>query len=294
MTPTLVSLPSKLLQAIADHIPSEPEVRCLAQSHPQLDSILTPYIRARKDRKERSNLLISAIQNSKPPQLCQLLLRDGADPEMRVRTEQGKTALHFAAETGQTVVARLLLLHKRSLLNIRDGIGRTPLMSAAEGGHGAVVRTLLSAQYGPADVTLRSCRNRSVLWYAANGGNVKIVQMLLDTGYLDHNAADNDGVTPFACATSEGHSLRGHAEVVKLLLATGRVQFDARDHQGMTPLMWAAKFQRTPVVELLLSTGQLQVDFDLSELRKGPRLFGPPKLDQSLVKLLDAYKKRDA
>ncbi|KAG2001058.1 hypothetical protein GB937_010542 [Aspergillus fischeri] len=369
MAPTLFSLPSKLLRIIANQVSSEHDLRALTQSHPRLNSILTPYIKARKDREERSKLLITAIKSSKPPQLCQLLLRDGADPK--------------------TVITRLLLAHKRSLVDIRDGIGRTPLMFAAEGGHEAVVRTLLSAKYGPAEVTLCSCKDRSALWYAATGGNAMIVRMLLDTGKLDPNTADDEGVTPFACAASEGHcevmqllllegvnpdcptdqgktplflaagngreeavkylltlsrdgqnclwgiavteaarkghagvvqlllavegvnpdavdrqhstplivaALQGHVEVVKLLLATGRVQLNARDSKGMTPFMWAAKFQRTPVVESLLSTGQVQVDFDLRELSKGTSLIKSrePRLDQSLVEVLDAYKRDNA
>ncbi|EAU37832.1 predicted protein [Aspergillus terreus NIH2624] len=292
MPPTLLSLPSKLLQAIADQVSFEHDLNALTQSHPRLDEILTPYIRARKDRQERSKLLIFAIKSSKPPQLSQLLLRDGADPTVRVEMEQGKTALHFAAETGQTVVARVLLAHQRSLLDIRDGIGQTPLMCAAKGGHEAVVRTLRSTKYGPADVALRDCKKRSALWYAAHGGNVTIVQMLLDTGKIDPKCADFDGLTPFACAAREGHSLYGHAEVVQLLLATGKVQLNARDRSGMTPLMWAAKCRRIPVVKLLLSTGQVQVDFDLRELRKGASLFGlREESDLPLLELLNAYKR---
>jgi ankyrin repeat protein len=63
-----------------------------------------------------------------------------------------------------------------------------------------LLRATAFCKVWPADVTLRSCKNRSVLWYAAKGANFKIVQTLLDTGKLDHNAADNDGVTPFAYA----------------------------------------------------------------------------------------------
>jgi ankyrin repeat protein len=80
--------------------------------------------------------------------------------------------------------------------------------------------------------------------------------------------------------------------VVQLLLATGKVQLNARDKSGMTPLMWAAKLQRTPVVKLLLSTGQVHVDFDLRELRKGTSIFGSrEEPDLSLLELLNAYKR---
>jgi ankyrin repeat protein len=267
MPPTLLSVPSKLLQAIADQVSFEHDLNALAQSHPRLEEILAPYIKARKDRQERSKFLIFAIKSSKPPQLCQLLLRDGADPTVRVEMEQGKTALHFAAETGQTVVARVLLAHQHSLLDIRDRIGRTPLMCAAEGGHEAVVRTLRSTKYGPADVTLRDCKNRSALWYAAYGGNVTIVQMLLDTGKLDPNSADSDGLTPFACAAREGD-----CEMMRLLLSEG-ADPDYRAHLGKTPLYLAAGNGREEAVQYLLALSREAAWILTQKLSMGKRRY---------------------
>ncbi|KAG2413225.1 hypothetical protein HFD88_002414 [Aspergillus terreus] len=296
MPPTLLSLPSKLLQAIADQVSFEHDLNALTQSHPRLDEILTPYIRARKDRQERSKLLIFAIKSSKPPQLSQLLLRDGADQTVRVEMEQGKTALHFAAETGQTVVARVLLAHQRSLLDIRDGIGRTPLMCAAKGGHEAVVRTLRSTKYGPADVALRDCKKRSALWYAAHGGNVTIVQMLLDTGKLDPNSADSDGLTPFAyCRTHIGKTPlylaagKRREKAVHYLLALsreGRVDPDSRTVFGETPLRAAAMGGHPGVVQQLLGVEGVNPD-PVDQLHRTPlivaALYGHAEVVQLLL-----------
>jgi ankyrin repeat protein len=164
--------------------------------------------------------------------------------------------------------------------------GRTPLFLAAGNGKEDAVGYLLALR---ADSDPKTVHRETPLLEATRRGHARVVHQLLAVEEVDPDAADGHQRTPLIAA-----ALRGHAEVVKLLLAAGRVQLHARDHQGMTPLMWAAKFEWTPVVELLLSTGQLQVDFGLSELRKGIGLFGPPKLDQFLIKLLDAYKKRDA
>jgi ankyrin repeat protein len=105
----------------------------------------------------------------------------------------------------------------------------------------------------PADVTLRSCKNRSVVWYAAKGANVKVVQTLLDTGKLDHNAADNDCMTPFACAASEGH-----CEVMRLLLSLEGVDPDCRMYQGRTPLFLAAGNGRRTLLGTYWISGWMQ------------------------------------
>lgn len=59
--------------------------------------------------------------------------------------------------------------------------------------------------------------------------------MLLDTGELDHNAADSNGVTPFACAAGEGH-----CDVMRFLLSLEGVDPDRRMYQRRTPLFLAA------------------------------------------------------
>lgn len=170
--------------------------------------------------------------------------------------------------------------------------GKTTLFLAAGNSREEAVKYLLAlSQEGRVDPDSKTVHGETPLRVAARKGHAGVVQQLLAVKGVNPDAADRDHSTPLIAA-----ALCGHLEVVKLLLETGRVQLNARDDKGMTPLMWAAKFQRTPVVELLLSTGQVQVDFDLSELRKliGKDIFGGPRrLDESLVKLLEAYKKFD-
>ena len=54
-----------------------------------------------------------------------------------------------------------------------------------------------------------------ILVYAANGGHVEIVRLLLDRG-VDPNGAGESGITPLV-----GAALKGAAPVVRLLLDAG-------------------------------------------------------------------------
>ncbi|KAK0652759.1 hypothetical protein B0T16DRAFT_347215, partial [Cercophora newfieldiana] len=51
-----------------------------------------------------------------------------------------------------------------------------------------------------------------------------------------------------------------HVAVVELLLGTGQVDIDSKDSSGRTPLSWAAGNGHVAVVELLLGTGQVDID----------------------------------
>jgi ankyrin repeat protein len=47
--------------------------------------------------------------------------------------------------------------------------------------------------------------------------------------------------------------MRGHEAVVKLLLETGKVEVDSKDKNGLTPLSWAAENGHEVIVKLLQS-----------------------------------------
>ncbi|RPA83226.1 ankyrin [Ascobolus immersus RN42] len=64
------------------------------------------------------------------------------------------------------------------MLRLCDGGGRTLLMLAAKLGHEELVRFLLSKGLDP---TLVDCRGRNAMHYAIMGGNVAVIQSLLDS-----------------------------------------------------------------------------------------------------------------
>jgi len=78
-------------------------------------------------------------------------LDEGEDINAK-RAEDGRTALHIAAERGHRKMVTLLL-NRGAYVNARDDEGDTPLHLAAAAGHDGVVRILLS---DGADATARN------------------------------------------------------------------------------------------------------------------------------------------
>ena len=91
--------------------------------------------------------------------------------------------------------------------------GRLPLTQAADAGDVVAVRALLSER--PADVNATEPDGATALHYAANRGNLEIVEALLAAG-ADAAAANRYGVTPVSLASRSGNAL-----VVERLLEAG-------------------------------------------------------------------------
>jgi len=166
------------------------------------------------------------------------LIHGGAD----ARKPQGpgrKTPLILAVETRQASLIAPLI-HAGASFDEADAGGTTPLLAAAAAGEEACVKALL-ASGARADVTDKL--GRTPLWLAANQGSLSAVRLLLPRSPV--NAADVDGVTPIAAASS-----RGLDNVVTALLATGA---DARiaSLAGNTSLHVAAAAGQASVVALL-------------------------------------------
>ena len=64
---------------------------------------------------------------------------------------------------------------------------------------------------------------RSILHYAAESGNLSLLDLLLQYNYLDINANTYGGLTPIMLAKG-----RGHAAIVCVLKAA-RAQYDSSD-----------------------------------------------------------------
>lgn len=93
------------------------------------------------------------------------------------RDDFGVTALHAAAQRGQTDVVAALAARPDVDINAKEHMGRTPLSVAAFQGHTAVVDVLL----GRADlaVNLVDRDRQTALWWAAAGQRLDTVRRLL-------------------------------------------------------------------------------------------------------------------
>ena len=139
------------------------------------------------------------------------LLRNGAD--VNAAQGDGMTALHWAAQKGDTELVAMLLSAGASVRATTRLGGYTPMHLASQAGHPRVVAALLAAG-SPADV--RTATGASPLMLAARSGSVDTATRLIENG-ADINAKESTyGQTVLMVAAG-----LNRAELVALLLARG-------------------------------------------------------------------------
>ena len=143
----------------------------------------------------------------------------------------GMTALHWAANRGDSALAHVLLTAHANVAAVTRIGALTPLHLAVQNASRSVARALLRAHANPRALTSDSV---SVLHYAALGGDSAIVVALIAAG-ADVNATEPTLLqTPLMLAAA-----RGRADAVRVLLAHGA---DAsRAGKVMDPMASAAQ-----------------------------------------------------
>ena len=139
------------------------------------------------------------------------LVAQGAD--VNIPQGDGMTALHWAADHGDSAMAAVLLkAHANVKATTRIG-NYTPLHIASRDASGTVVRELIAAG---ADVKAPTSTGATPLHLAAAGGSAMAVEALLEKG-ADPNARENDwGQTPLIFAAEHDR-----ADAITLLLKHG-------------------------------------------------------------------------
>ena len=216
--------------------------------------------------------LMEAANNNDPQNkvIVKLLLERGAN----VHASGNRALLNAAKEGGPEIVQ--LLLQKGADPNARnivkyagDSAADTALMYAVQGNFVKAVQLLLAAG---ADVRAVNESGQTVLMKAARvdaGNDVKthvaMLELLLKRG-VDVNARDKEGKTALMHAAYEWFTEAGgvfsHAEILRVLLAHG-AEVNAQNRQGDTALMTAiqhcritpAKAGNLEVVKILLEKG---------------------------------------
>jgi ankyrin repeat protein len=162
---------------------------------------------------------------------------------------EGRTALHYAASSGDIALVQLLL-NRGADIKTEDSNGITALHIAAKEGNMAVMQLLLN--HG-ADTEAKTNTGRTALHYATDNGNKAVVQLLLERG-ADVEPKDDDKRTAFHTAVEEGN-----AAVVQLLLNRG-ADVHARYQFGCSALHIAVFSGSEAVVQLLLDRGAIVKD----------------------------------
>ena len=212
-----------------------------SELHAQSDSLEiltdTSYFRNGEDDW---NLVESVIRDR--PANVLFLLKRGADPD--AAAEGGMTALMYAAEKGDTLLLKILVLNGANI-ELSRVEETTPLMVA-----------VLNQQFGAAHILLKKGANPnhrdryggSSLIYAAGLNDYSMADLLLFFGASDSlkDKAGNDAMMTAVCM--------GHLACADVLLQDG-MEPDSRDKKLNTPLMIAAQHGNMEMITLLLEYG---------------------------------------
>jgi ankyrin repeat protein len=168
--------------------------------------------------------------------IVQQLLRLGLDPN--TPTPEGDPALYVAVREPSPRVVQLLMRWPQIRLDQRNTTDETPLMMAALKGQTDVVRELIDRG---ADVNKTGW---TPLHYAATGGHVPIIQMLLEAhAYID--AESPNGTTPLMMA-----AYYGTAAAVRALIEAGADPV-VKNQLGLSAEDFAKRAERKDVVEMI-------------------------------------------
>ncbi|XP_040013282.1 histone-lysine N-methyltransferase EHMT1 [Xiphias gladius] len=208
-----------------------------------LESILVALDteKPKKLRFHPKQLYLSAKQGELKRVL--LMLVDGIDPNFKMESQNKRTPLHAAAETGHKDICHMLV-QAGANLDMCDEDQRTPLMEACENNHMDTVLYLLRAG---ASATHKDVEGFTCLHLAAKSGHYNIVEHLLSTGLININCQDDGGWTAMIWATEYKH-----VNQVKLLLSKG-ADISVRDKEENICLHWAAFSGSVEIAELLLN-----------------------------------------
>jgi len=159
------------------------------------------------------------------------------------RDSSGATAVHYAAQNGNTEVI-LLFLEKGAATDERNEKGQTPLALAARSGHKAAVDALLSAG---SNASVEDIEGWTPLHWAIIRSHNDVVKALLDSSSTDYSEEQLNKA--LVCAAEAGNE-----DAVETLIAKG-ANVDFQDETKSTPMDWAAPERREGVVRVLLKHG---------------------------------------
>ena len=162
--------------------------------------------------------------------------------DVNAQYEGGRTALHIAAQHGDTKLMSWLIQRELDP-NVEDEDQETPLFPASRNGKLEAARLLLHADANP---NHRDWQEMTPIHGASEKGQVAVTQLLLDCS-AEVNAKNVYKWTPLHLA-----SQAGQFETARALLHGGAMA-DAENDSSWTPLHLASQKGHLDIVELLLN-----------------------------------------
>ena len=196
--------------------------------------------------------LMPAVQRNYLEEV-KLLLGAGARASVNARDSQGKTALMYVKRQlyndASADIIRSLVAAGADV-NAIDDDGETPLMLSLSHDFYYGNPMVLLEEGARASINKKDKHGRTALMFAAQSGDMRMTQMLLDVG-ASINARDNKGQTALTYAAL-GYPTR--SDVIPFLLAAG-LRVDDENDDGQTPLMLAAQRRVAEPISQLLKAG---------------------------------------
>lgn len=218
-------------------------------------------------------------------EICDLLLKTGADPLIRDRASNWN-ALYFAIAARKLEVVRLLSTIQQ-LINEEEYY--TPLLLAIRNGFHEACEILLKAGADPR-ISTPNGLNANVLNFVINSDKIEIIQLFLPNKSLINTKTDcSGGMTPLMYAAQKGNkevcaflikseanplalndnkrtamhlaAWNGRTEVVQMLLVNPSL-IDAKDEREITPIMLSANPE---IFEMLQKAGANILATDANE-----------------------------
>mmetsp|Transcript_5120 Transcript_5120/g.7216 ORF Transcript_5120/g.7216 Transcript_5120/m.7216 type:complete len:938 (+) Transcript_5120:3-2816(+) len=166
-----------------------------------------------------------------------LLIKSGATTNKR--NNKGETPLHVASLYGNSQAVKALLENGLDPLEESEP-GLTGVHLAAFSGNFECLETIL------AKVPENSSKLRNLLHYAASGGSVQAIELVLKRMDIKVDSCDDEKVTPLHLA-----GVHGHRDCLQYLLSLG-ADILAEDIYHETPLVKAAASGQVPCLEFLI------------------------------------------
>lgn len=171
----------------------------------------------------------------------------GTNIDLEVKDKEGRTALLWAAATGKSDLAELLLTGRsRNNADIRttNNRGKTALHLAVESKTNRLALVKMLLENG-ADVHATSDGRWTALHNTAEKGYEDVASLLLQWN-ANANATTSNGMTALHWAARNGH-----INVVELLLQQPGIRKDRKDSFEQTPMLGAAQNGHIEIVRLL-------------------------------------------
>jgi ankyrin repeat protein len=262
-----VALVELLLQHGADSnacpVSSHPDVELLSSCQPRKGAIHEECYLPDYDSLYYIHTPIQHAAINQNVEMVGVLLSQGVDPDSRVSTCLGDTALQISARLGNPEIFRLLIRGGADV-HAAPGAhnGRTTLQGAAESGNFEILSILVSLDVVGASINAPAGRELGLtaLQAACLNGHSLFVGIL-----IAHGADVNAAPSPVAgCTAVQAASWSGEIDIIRGLIQLGASVGTLDNVLGTTALLASMWHQYLPILELLVNHG-----VDVNELADG-------------------------